>query len=259
VTTFEAVVLGLLQGLTEFLPVSSSGHLVIGATVLGVPVPGVVFEVFLHVATLLAVVIVYRRKIAELIVGGVRREPTSLRYIGFLILATIPAGLVGIFLKESVEVAFDTPAVTGYMLLVTGALLLSTRLVREDRGALEITLGIALLMGFAQAFAILPGISRSGTTIVAGIWAGTRGDKAAEFAFLMSIPAIGGAALLELGGLAGMGIGLGPLLAGFLVALVSGIAAIVTLIWLLRRRAFYLFTFYVWPVALLFLFYLYRG
>ncbi len=255
----DAVILGLVQGLTEFLPVSSSGHLVIGQRLLGVPAPGILLEVVLHAATLLSVVVVYRRRLAYLVAGAVRRDPEAWRYIGLLALATVPAVLVGLFLKDAVETAFDTPIVTGLMLLVTGAIVWSTRGTGGGESRLP---GPALAagIGLAQAFAILPGISRSGATIAAGLWGRVDGVRAAEFSFLMSIPAIAGAALLQLLDMDGAAEIGGPALGfGFLTALLAGVAAIRSLVWLVRRQRFHLFAYYVWGVGILFLLYLALG
>jgi undecaprenyl-diphosphatase len=255
VSYFDAIVLGLVQGLTEFLPVSSSGHLVMAQTFLGVPAPGVFLEVALHVATLLSVVVVYRRKLWELLVGTARRDRDALRYVGMLILATLPVAVIGFLLEDAIGAAFDTPYVTGFMLLVTGVILYSTTWGGErlhERPHRR----HALAMGFAQCFALLPGISRSGSTIAAGLWTGLRGERAAEFSFLMSLPAITGAAILKSSEISQAVIG-GPLILGFIVALVSGVAAIKSLVWLVRRQSFHKFAWYVWPVGLFFLAYLY--
>ncbi|NIP80364.1 MAG: undecaprenyl-diphosphate phosphatase, partial [Gemmatimonadetes bacterium] len=194
---FDAVILGLVQGLTEFLPVSSSGHLVMAQTFLGVPAPGVFLEVALHVATLLSVMVVYRRKLADLAVGAASRDPESLRYIGMLALATVPVAVLGFLFKDPIEAAFDTPHVTGFMLLVTGALLWSTTWGDVQRPHDTPRPRHALSMGLAQCLALLPGISRSGSTIATGLWTGLSGERAAEFSFLMSLPAIAGAAVLQ--------------------------------------------------------------
>jgi len=254
----DAILLGLVQGLTEFLPVSSSGHLVIGKTLLGVDSPGVAFEVVLHVATLLSVIIVYRERLWQLVVGAARGQRDALVFIGLLVLATIPAGLVGLFFEDAVEEAFAVPAITGIMLLITGALLWTTRFRRPAGDAHLPTPRLALGIGIAQAFAILPGISRSGATITAGLWGRLPGDRAAEFSFLLSIPAILGAALLQVGeiGESWQATGGAPLVVAFFVALVAGIAAIRSLVWLLRRQAFYAFAYYVWAAGGLFLLFL---
>ncbi len=259
-SVLDAVILGLVQGLTEFLPVSSSGHLVMTQTLLHVPQPGIVLEVVLHVATLLSVAIVYRRRLAWLVTGALRGDAGAWRYIALLMLATVPAVLAGLFLKGPIEAAFDTPAVTGLMLLVTGGVLWSTRLARRPTKHRP-SPGLALGIGVAQACAILPGISRSGATIATGLWGRLDGEQAAEFSFLMSIPAIAGAALLTVLDLDGAARGIAgmELAIGFAVALVSGIAAIRSIVWLVRRRGFHLFAYYVWAAGAAFLAYLALG
>ncbi|MEJ2502093.1 MAG: undecaprenyl-diphosphate phosphatase [Gemmatimonadota bacterium] len=254
----DAIVLGLVQGLTEFLPVSSSGHLVMAQTFLGVPSPGVFLEVALHVATLLSVTVVYRRKLGELVVGLFRREPDALRYIGLLVLATLPVVVIGLLFRDPIEAAFDTPYVTGFMLLVTGALLYSTSWGDAAQPHDRPQSRHAVAMGFAQCLALMPGISRSGSTIAAGLWTGLKGERAAEFSFLMSLPAIAGAAVLQVSEIGGVTID-GPLMAGFTTALVAGVAAIKSLVWLVRRQGFHHFAWYVWAVGLFFLAYLYVG
>lgn len=255
---FQAVVLGLVQGLTEFLPVSSSGHLVIAQTFMDVPTPGVFVEVALHLATLISVLVVYHRRVGSIAVGAIRGEAQAWRYIGLLLLASVPAGIVGVFFEDQVEAAFDAPWVTGVMLLVTGVLLWTTRWLGarrwDDRPGVRNAVG----MGVAQAFAILPGISRSGTTITAGLWGRLQGDAAAEFSFLMSVVAISGAVLLQVGdiGESVQQVGAAALAAGFIAALISGILAIRLLIWLLRKQTFYVFSYYLWIAGGLFLIYL---
>lgn len=273
---FDAIILGIVQGLTEFLPVSSSGHLVMTDWLLGLAIPGVLVEVVLHVGTLISVMIVYRSRLLRLAVGAMRGERASWTYLLLLALATLPAVVVGLFFKDAIEGLFDTPAVTGWMLLLTGFLLYSTRWARnrapghqEPDAAAEVEgaeqaarpahaspvgWAVALAMGVAQAFAILPGISRSGSTITMGLWTRVDAVRAAEFSFLMSIPAIAGAAVLQLGELEGLSVGWGPLAAGFVAALVAGVVAIQSLVWLLRRQAFHQFAYYLWPIGILFLY-----
>ncbi len=255
----EAVVLGLVQGLTEFLPVSSSGHLVMTQAFLGIPQPGVFLEVVLHVATMLSVAIVYRQRLAQLVVGAVRRDAYALRYIGLLAVATLPVALVGFFFRHPIQAAFDAPVITGFMLLVTGIILWSTRYVLRGQIHDEPRAIHALAMGILQVLALLPGISRSGSTIAAGLWTGLKGEKAAEFSFLMSLIAIAGAGVLEATQLEGTETIDGPLIAGFIAALLAGIAAIKFLVWLIRHQHFHYFAWYVWPAGLVFLAYLFLG
>ncbi len=257
----EALILGVVQGATEFLPVSSSGHLVMGQTLLGVSVPGVGFEVVVHLATLLSVVLVYRSRLLELAGGCLAGRADSWRYVGLLVLATLPAVAVGLGLGGYLEGLFERPAVAGGSLLVTGAFLWTARwaLARGSSG----TPGawIALLMGVAQAFAIIPGISRSGATVVAGLWAGVDGEEAAAFSFLMAVPAILGAAVLEAPEMVegGTGMGTGPLLLGAGAAALTGILAIRTFVATLRRRSFHRFGPYCLAAGALFLLFLGLG
>ena len=247
----EAALLGIVQGLTEFLPVSSSGHLVLAQAVLGVSLPGVLFEITVHVATLGAVLWVYRGRVAELAAGAVRGDRASLRYVGLLALASVPAAALGLGAREAVEGAFDRPSLAAAMLLVTGCLVWTLKWTSARGDADELGAGPALWAGFAQALALLPGISRSGSTVAAGVWRGVDAVRMAEFSFLMSVPAIGGAALLQLDGLehaAGGGAAL-PLATGFVAALVSGVAAIRIFVRTLEAGAFHRFGWYCWAVG----------
>lgn len=257
-TVIEAIILGLVQGLTEFLPVSSSGHLVVARTFMEVPAAGVFIEVALHLATLLSVLIVYRERVTSLIVGAIRGEADAWRYIGLLALASVPAGFVGVFFYDEIVHAFSVPVLTGILLLVTGVILWSTRWATPRADRETISWPVALAMGLGQAFAILPGISRSGTSITAGLWGRVKGEQVAEFSFLMSVIAVGGAVLLEIGDAASSieQVGALPLAVGFITALLSGIFAIRFLVWLLQRQSFYAFAIYLWIVGGLFLTYL---
>jgi undecaprenyl-diphosphatase len=251
VTLWEGLLLGLVQGLTEFLPVSSSGHLVVTQAAVGLAAPGVVVEVVLHVATVLAVVIVYRRRLHMLLTGLVRRDPQALRYIGLLAVGSVPAALVGIGLADFLERAFDSLLIVGCGFIATGLILWSTRWTSTTPTARTPSVAGAGVIGFAQALAILPGISRSGTTVATGLWLRIGPDEAAEFSFLLAIPAIAGAALLKAPELsaATADVGAGPLLMSFCMALVSGVLAIRFLVVLLRRRAFHRFAPYCWGIG----------
>lgn len=248
---WQAIVLGVVQGLTEFLPVSSSGHLVVTEAAVGLAIPGVVVEVTLHVATLVAVIIVYRARLVELIRGVARNDAAAWRSVGLLAIGTIPAGIIGGLFAGYVEQAFDALLIVGIDFVVTGTILWSTRPVLQRASRPEPSVGGAIGIGLAQAFAILPGISRSGSTVAAGLWLRVEPVQAAEFSFLLAIPAIAGAAVLELPKLASEGtmIGVGPLLAGAAAALVSGVWAIRLLVRLLRRGTFHHFAPYCWAIG----------
>ncbi len=251
----EALWLGIVQGLTEFLPVSSSGHLVVFQTLLGAGGhAGLVFEIALHVATLIAIAVFYRQRIANLIVGVVTREGASWRYVGKLALGTLPAVAVGLFLKDWVEAHFHSPVVSGLGLLLTGGILWTTRSTLSRAHDSEPGWGVALLIGCAQAFAIWPGVSRSGTTVATALALGLRAEKAAEFSFLLGIIAIAGAAVLTVPDLEGASAeALSALAVGSGAALVSGVAAIWLFIRLLRARVFHVFAYYTWAAGLAFL------
>lgn len=302
-TWWEALVLGVVQGITEFFPVSSSGHLVMTERLLGLDLPGTGFAVVVHVGTLVSVTIVYRDKLLALLRGAMHRgEGSSWPYIGKLVIATIPVAVVGLLFKDWFEARFDDPAFTGTMLLVTGSFLWSTRWVGGERKvdwreivpivvaalvsvvagtvvpflavlALEATimlvarrttvrelhpeprLGGAVLMGLAQAVAIFPGISRSGSTVVTGLWRRIDPVLAAEFSFLMSIPAILGAAVLDVPVVVSEGFGLpaAALVVGFVGAAVSGVLAIRYFVAMLKRQNFYTFAWYCWLAGTVFL------
>jgi undecaprenyl-diphosphatase len=254
---WEALVLGIVQGATEFLPVSSSGHLVLGQELMGLTIPGVVFEVAVHVATLVSILVVYRARVARLIMGAARGQREALQYLGLLVLATIPAAGLGLFFRNAVEAVFDDPAVAGVAFLVTGVVLWTSRGALRRHPEERPTVRSALVMGVAQAFALVPGISRSGTTVVAGLWSGVSGREAAAFSFLMAVPAIAGAALLQLPELRGAGIPAAPLLAGSAAAAVTGVLAIRSFVALIRNQAFHRFAYYLWPLGAGFLVYLY--
>lgn len=250
-TWWEAALLGAVQGVTEFLPVSSSAHLVLGQSALGVRVPGVAFEAAVHLATLVAVLWVYRARLVQLGAGLARGSRDAWLYLGLLALASVPAGALGLWLREPIEATFEEPALAAGLLLVTGAMVVTIRWTAAR--AEEARPGVAgsILVGFAQAAAILPGISRSGATVAAGVWRGVEPARMAEFSFLLSVPAVGGAALLELGpGRTGSLGALGPeLAAGFAAAAVTGVLAIHLFVRSLRAGRFHLFAYYCWAVG----------
>jgi undecaprenyl-diphosphatase len=252
----EAFLLGLVQGATEFLPVSSSGHLVIGQELLGLAMPGILFEVVVHLATLLSVVYVYRGRLRELALGTlVERDADAWRYLGLLLAGTAPVAFVGLVFGDHVESLFARPAAVGLALLITGTVLLTSRWALRRDLAPEFGLRIALLIGLAQCLALVPGISRSGITVVTALWLGVAPVQAAAFSFLLSIPAIGGAAVLQAPKLveAGPGLGTLPLLCAFGVAALTGVLAIRLFVRMLAKRSFPAFAWYCWAVGILFL------
>lgn len=250
----EAFLLGIVQGLTEFLPVSSSGHLVMMSELLGAGDENILFEVAVHVATLLAIVVFYRRRVGALVSGSVRGDAAAWRYGAKLALGTVPAVLLVLLAGDFLESLFEAPAVSGAALLVTGAFLWTTRSTLPRASAEEPSWLAAFGIGCAQAAAIVPGISRSGATVAAALALGVAPLAAAEFSFLLGVVAITGAAVRmipDVGGvspeaLRAMGV-------ASVAALVSGLAALWLFVRLLRNQQFYRFALYVWPVGCAFL------
>jgi undecaprenyl-diphosphatase len=247
----EAVILGIVQGLTEFFPVSSSGHLAMFRAFFGGREDsGLLFEVGLHVATLFAIAFFYRQKIAELIIGFFARDPEALEYVGKLAVATLPAVVVGLTAKDMIEAQFSKPVLVGSALLVTGAIVFSTRWTSARAVVAVPSWGVALAIGVAQAFAILPGISRSGSTVAMALALGVAPLAAAEFSFLMGIIAITGAAVLMIPDLQGLepeklvSIGIGGL-----AALASGLLAINVFVRMLEKSFFHYWAGYCWLVG----------
>jgi len=243
---FEALILGLVQGLTEFLPVSSSGHLAIGKALLGVEPSGdLIFEVTVHAATVLATIVVFRKEIWKLLCGLFRfKYNDETDYIAKLCVSMIPVFVVGMFFKDKVEAAFSSMLVVGIALIVTALLLTLSDFfsgVKRDPAAAPARNGIsfwqALAVGAGQACAVLPGLSRSGTTISTGLLCGVKREHMAQFSFLMVLVPILGETFLDLvgGEMAASSIGALPLLIGFAAAFLSGLFACRVMIALVRK------------------------
>lgn len=246
-------ILGLVQGLTEFLPVSSSGHLVVVPALLGWDEPSVSFDLLLHVATLIAVVVYFRRDLWAIAAGMFDRgtDPAGARrLLGLLLVGTIPAAVVGLALDDPIEELFDEPLwVTGFWAVTAALLLAGERLHRSARPR-QLTVGLALAIGTAQAAALAPGISRSGATIVVGLALGLSRTDAARFAFLLAVPAIAGGGLtLVPDVLDGTFDITGSVLLGCTVAAVSGYAAVAGLLRLVQTRTLAPFAGYLCVAA----------
>lgn len=254
-TAYAAVVLGVVQGLTEFLPVSSSGHLVIAQHLLGLPAGTLTFDVMVHLGTLLAVIVTFRREVLA-VLSGLRPggDQAGRRLLLLLMVGTVPAVLAGFLLQDVVETLFSSLYTVGAMLLVTGTVLfLAERASGGDTPLGSMRLGDALLVGCGQALAIMPGLSRSGTTISAGLLRGVKRDDAARFSFLLSIPVILGAAVLELPNALLGAAGASPLVLaiGLATSAVTGYLAIALLVRLIRRRSLVAFAYYTWGAGAL--------
>jgi undecaprenyl-diphosphatase len=263
-TWLQAVVLGIVQGLTEYLPISSSAHLVLVPWLLGWRIDEHIafpFDVLVQWGTLIPVLAHFRRELLEILRGwweGARNgSPFGTpggRLGGWVIVATLPAVVAGLLLKKPVEAVFLQPTLTAALLSGTAVLLWwGERFGRRERDLEGLTLGDALAVGLAQALALLPGISRSGATIAAGLGRGLQRSEAARFSFLLSVPALLGAGLVALKDLFEIGLppqALGPILTGALAAALSGYLAIWGLMRLVRRRSLMPFALYCLLVSL---------
>src|SRR5687768_13052890 len=249
-TVFQAIVMGLVQGLSEFLPISSSAHLALTPWLFGWPAPGLAFDVALHFGTLIALVWFFWQEWVTLtkaffsILGKRRLETESERRVAFVVVATIPGAVAGYLLQDYAKTIFRTPALTGLMLIVMGVILWAVdRAARQDRGITNMTWRDAVLIGVAQMFAIVPGVSRSGSTITAGRAVGLTREAAAVFSFLLSLPIISAAVVFEGRHAIEHGI-TAPLVAGVIASAVSGWLAISVLLKFIARNSYGIFAAY---------------
>jgi len=252
-SVLEALILGIIQGLTEFLPVSSSGHLELGKALLGIEASeDVTFTVVVHGATVLSTIVVFRKEILELITSLFQfRWNESTQYVSKILLSMIPVVIIGLFFKDEVEALFNNSVpLVGSMLLVTGALLAFTHYAPQTTKG--ITFKNAFIIGLAQAVAVLPGISRSGSTIATALLLGVDRQKAAKFSFLMVLAPILGANAKEImdGGMAASSIEALPLIIGFIAAFVSGVLACTWMIKLVTKGRLIYFAYYCFAVGI---------
>lgn len=253
----SAALLGVVQGLTEFLPVSSSGHLVLFEQYLPVHGDPVAFDLVLHIGTLLPVLFVYRSDLLG-IVSDLRPDPErtllsrpGVRLLLLMVIATLPTGLIGVLFKDVFEELFSAPLIVGAAFAVTGAVLWGTRYLSAGRDTVvDMPWWKAGVIGVVQGLAITPGISRSGSTIAAGMLLGVERETAARLSFLMSIPAILGAFVLKSRDLESWDVSLVPLAVGFVAAALSGYAALLLLLQLVKRGNFSWFALYLWPLSI---------
>ncbi len=250
-----AVLLGVLQGLTEFLPVSSSGHLVLFQQFFDVGAEHVVFDLVLHLGTLVPVLWFYRDDVRQILTDLVTGEAPwtqrpGVQTAGLVVVASVPTAMIGLGLEDVFESLFSTPSVLVLTFTITGLLLWAAG--RFDRSTLArpLTWQLAIALGVAQGLAITPGISRSGTTIAVALMLGLQREQAARFSFLMSVPAIGGAALIKLKDVDPVTIDVAPMLAGGAAALVVGYLALALLVRLVLNGQFTAFRWYAWGAAL---------
>ena len=258
--TIQALLMGILQGLTEYLPVSSSGHLSIASELFGVDgESNMVFTIAVHVATVLSTLVILGGEIWKILKGmfspmlpygkGLDRLNSDQRYVLNIVVSMIPIGIVGVFFKDKVEEIFGSGLlVVGCCLLLTAALLAFSYYARP-RERENISLRDAFIIGISQALAVLPGLSRSGTTIATGLMLGNKKTSMAQFSFLMVIPPILGEALLDVIKVAkgedlGVEIGMWPLIVGFLAAFISGCIACKWMIGIVKKGKLVYFAYY---------------
>ncbi len=253
----NATLLGLLQGLTEFLPVSSSGHLSLATLVFGIHEGGLTLNVMLHAGTLVATLLVLWQRIAPAAREGVLGLAQPRRFVSthggrdalVVLIASLPTAAIGLLMREPAEQATHSPAALGAGFLVTTAMLLSTRWIKAGEAASLSPWG-ALVVGAVQGLAVMPGLSRSGATIAVALWLGVRKDRAFELSMLMSIPAVLGAVLLEGSKITAETDALPGAVVGAAVAFVSGVAALVLLRRVVKQGRFAWFALWVGPLAL---------
>ena len=260
----QAIVLGIVQGLTEFVPISSSGHLVIVPAALGWDSPGLSFDVLLHAASLIALLIYFSGDLLDLVRGALAGDRDQRHLAALLLIGTIPAGLAGLLLGNLFEEQFEDAKGAALQLLITAAILVVAELAlryhqgkrahhgQDLRRMKDLDAVDAGLVGVAQALAIVPGISRSGSTIAAGLARGVSREASARFGFLLAIPALFGAALVKLPDLAEGSVGFGSGLGGFVASLIASYVAIAALIKYLKNRTLYPFAAYCVVASIVF-------
>ncbi|WP_366921744.1 undecaprenyl-diphosphatase UppP [Metallumcola ferriviriculae] len=246
-TIVEAFILGVFQGITEFLPISSSGHLVVIQEFLKINTPGVTFEVLLHFGSLVSVIIFFRKDIFHLIT-----HPTD-RFFWLIVVGIIPTGIIGVLFEDLFERLFGSITVVAIMLLVTGLILwIAETLASGKKDSETMTIKDALIIGFAQGLAITPGLSRSGSTIAAALIVGLDRDTAARYSFLVVIPVIFGATMLKVGDMfSTTSVDFFPIqyLVGTITAGITGYFAIAVLLKVLNTGRLKLFSIYCWTVG----------
>lgn len=262
------VILGLIQGLTEFLPVSSSGHLVIAQYILNIQIPGVALEIFVHLGTLIAVIFLFRKKIKSILKAFLKslenlnnpkilskhiKENPQCKFAWLLIISTIPGALIGYFFNNTIENLFGKPIFTSIMLIITGICLYLTDkyLISGNKKIKEITGTDAIFIGVAQALAILPGISRSGFTIMMALSRKIDREFAAEYSFILSIPIIIGASIFKISDIFSLKINLFLLFISGLIAFLSGYWAMTFFIKMLVNFKLRLFSYYLWSIGII--------
>lgn len=260
------VLLGLIQGLTEFFPVSSSGHLVIAKHFLKINLPGVAFEAFVHFGTVVAVIVLFRKEIKLLVISffdsiyklfqgekilNIFKNDSSSKLAWFLVISTLPAAIIGYTFSSYFEILFSKPIIASLMLTITGTLLWfgNKNFPGGSKNISEINFKDAIFIGLAQAVAIIPGISRSGLTVIAGLSRNLDREFAAKYSFILSVPLILGASMFKMRELSSLNIDSSILILSGLVAAVSSYGAMKIFISLLKNRKIYFFSYYLWIIS----------
>lgn len=265
---YQSVILGLVQGLTEFLPVSSSGHLVIFQRIFRLMEPEIFFDICLHIGTLVAVIVYFRHDLYAIIMAVSQKgllflkkdisaqnayKDPEVKMAVLIIAGFIPTVIAGLLLNEIADLLFTSVFITGIMLILTGAFLWATRWFKSENNIeVEFTIKKAFIIGLVQGFAVIPGISRSGSTIVAGLFLGLDREMAAKYSFLMSIPAIAGAAVFSLKDLESLaGLSFKVILPGVLVSAIVGYLALSFLVFIVKKGRLYAFAPYCLIVGII--------
>ncbi|CUS97237.1 undecaprenyl-diphosphatase [Candidatus Kryptobacter tengchongensis] len=253
----ESLILAVLQGLTEFLPISSSGHLVLAEHIFGVRKTGIDFEVFVHFGTMLSVLVIFWKDIAGILTSFFSKifqinkfkvnfqSDENFKTAILILWASIPAGVIGLLFEKKIEMIFQNPRLTALFLTITGLILFSTRFAKNNPDK-DFNFVSSFFVGIAQAFAILPGISRSGATISAGMFSGINGVKSAKFSFLLSLPAILGATILKVKEILEFSLleKIPILIFSTIISFITGYIAIKFLFKVISRGNFSLFAYY---------------
>lgn len=254
---FYHIILGIIQGITEFIPISSSGHLVIAQNLFGLKEPQIFFDVVLHLGTLFAVVAYFRKDLVNIIRSIFKPKTEHFRLMLLLVVGTIPTAVLGFLLKGYFKLLFSSPVFPSIFLIFTGIALFLTKFKRHTaKGIRKFSFLDAIIIGIAQTVAIAPGISRSGITISTGIFRGIDRKLCAKYSLLLSIPAILGALGSEIGEIKTLNsIDIMPILLGFITAFIVGYAAIAILIKFLEKGKFHLFSYYCLLIGVISLLY----
>ncbi len=245
-TLFQAVVYGIIQGVAEFLPISSSAHLIAVPWLFGWQDPGIAFDVALHLGTLVAVILFFWRDWVNLTISGLTKPKTSNgKLFWFLVLATIPGAVIGKLFEEQAETVFRNPVLIGIMLIIMGTILYFADKLGRKRDKIEnIGLKRSFFIGLSQALAIIPGVSRSGITMATGLFLGLERENVARFSFLLSTPIILGAGLVNLKDIIHTTIDTVPFITGIIVSAIAGLLSIKFLLDYLKNKGFGIFVWY---------------